>query len=468
MKTIPYLCIILVLLFSCEDDNDNNEIKDRPAKVYNTLDEEIDEAASGTKIKLKSQYFAELNANEDLVKDGLILINDKEIHIEEADQDYVLFELTVFDLIDPEELSILFRFRNEIWRLCDPCLWYLPTVRGVVYAGEGDEFDLPGKLTIDTDGNLYVIDQQTEHDLIKKVDLSGSVSIFAGGSGEFGRLVGIDINESENLLYIADATAQQVKSIDITSPTTINIIAGDGTAGIIDGPAASASFNFGTEPLTQLTSSGINGQGLTLDDEGNIYVGNKIPETFDEFNVRKISVSGEVTTVPGSHVIPTIDSDEIRIPAGLTYHDGSIYYTGGLSSLFQGIVELNSGSSIDLAGDVTFEDMLDGTGSAAAFSYPADMDYHDGYLYVVDGSNGALRRVTLSGETITLAGVGHFDTPTWCGCERTPPATGFYYLRIGSPASIKMDQVSGVVAKTNQEIYVSDFGYKLIWKITIR
>jgi hypothetical protein len=114
----------------------------------------------------------------------------------------------------------------------------------------------------------------------------------------------------------------------------------------------------------------------------------------------------------------------------------------------------------------------------ARFSYPKALQYQSGYYFVADGTNGALRRVTEGGDVTTLAGVGHFLTPTFCACGPIPPATAASYVMPGpfvvSPdaqelaaRAIVMDQIGGVAAQSSGVIYVSDYGYRCIWKITV-
>ena len=117
----------------------------------------------------------------------------------------------------------------------------------------------------------------------------------------------------------------------------------------------------------------------------------------------------------------------------------------------------------------------------ALFSSPRAIATNGTNLYVADAENGALRRVTAAGNVITLAGVGRNNTNSFSGGGTTlPPIEGSWlmpnpllltssdYYEIAA-SSIRMDQVGGVaVANSGRLIYVSDYGYKCIWKITIR
>ena len=126
----------------------------------------------------------------------------------------------------------------------------------------------------------------------------------------------------------------------------------------------------------------------------------------------------------------------------------------------------------------TLEGFLDdGTGAGAKFSYPKAVDFQDGFYYAADGSNAALRRVSADGKVETLAGVGHRLTNLQCGCPLVLPVGGSYVmpsLFLGPDAqqtaagAIHMEPLGGVAAVSGNLIYVSDFGFDCIWKITVR
>ncbi|MGO8055938.1 hypothetical protein, partial [Rhizobium leguminosarum] len=65
----------------------------------------------------------------------------------------------------------------------------------------------------------------------------------------------------------------------------------------------------------------------------------------------------------------------------------------------------------------------------AKFNYPKAVRYFNTFLYVADGTNGALRRVNASGRVITLAGVGHFNTNSYGESGSfLPPLEGSYLM----------------------------------------
>ena len=187
--------------------------------------------------------------------------------------------------------------------------------------------------------------------------------------------------------------------------------------------------------------------------------------------------------MPGSTIFATTSELESARPSGLVISPANdIWYVTGTSGFFQGVVRVNTdGTSSRPAGRRSNEGLNDGTGSTAQFSYPKAIATNGTNFYVADGTNGALRRVSAAGEVITLAGVGHFNTNRFSGGAYRPPIEGSW--RMPNPclivlsddfyeiaaASIRMDQVGGVaVTDGGRLIYLSDYGYQCIWKITIR
>jgi hypothetical protein len=359
---------------------------------------------------------------------------------------------------------------------------YRPTVTGVPFSGIASgtadgTYNMPAEMTLDVTGNLYVIDQRPKNDVIVKITPLGVASIFAGEHGEFGRLTGIGIDVSRNFMYLQDATAQKVFGLNLTSPSTVSVLAGSGEVGNADGTGTAASFNFGGQWVDDFGTNE-RGQGLVVDASGNVFVAENYPGTGNS-QIRKITPAGAVTTVPGSRVVVS-GEDAVILPTDLTLNaTGEIMNTCGGIGPFHGVARLNASGVISrFVGQNGREGLHDGNGSVAKFSYPKAVQYQSGYYFVADGTNGALRRITEDGDVITLAGVGHSLTPTFCICGPIPPAVTGSYVMPGpfviSPdaqelaaRAILMNQVGGVAAQSAGLIYVSDYGYRCIWKMTV-
>jgi hypothetical protein len=487
MKILLNLILLFCLLLTtaCEKfpfpwEKPGKEIE---VKITDNEGNEVEEVQSGMVLRLTSNEFIAMNKNGMFRREGKILFNNTEAEILEAKENYFLTAVPVMHADRPLSLKIYIRFRDLLRPVCRICyILYRPRVTAIPWAGiSGGEadgtFELPAEMALDAAGNLYVIDQRdVGGDVILKVLPDGSVSHFAGGGDVFGRLVGIGINSSTGRLYVSDATSQQVKWIALSGTGSPVVLAGSGTAGNTNGTGTRASFRFGSQNVSNF-STNEQGQGLALDAMGNIYVGEYWGTGAYNSQIRKITPTGVVSNVSGSRIEVADDPAVIALPAGVAVGNaGQIAYVGGASTFFQGITLVNASGTSPLAGKISYEGLNDGIGSEAEFSSPKAITYHSGFYYIADGTNGALRRVSPAGEVVTLAGVGHFDTPTFCGCPYVGPVESSYLMRgilnIGPSQqelaeAIRMDQVGGVAVQNSNLIYVSDYGYKIIWKITI-
>lgn len=480
MRLSLYLVIAALLFASCEKIP---PIGQKPISVYNTKGVKINEVESGLQIKIEDELLRELNKQVDLRQEGVIVFDKIEVPISDAKDNWLMTAVPIMDYPEVRNLTIGIRIRNTYTILCQACIIYRPRVRGTILTGfsggaPDGTFSKPAEMALDASGNIYVIDQRTTNDVVLKVTPTGTVTTFAGGANEFGRLVGIGISNALNRMYVADATAKRILSIDMVTPTSVTTLAGSGTAGNADGVGTAASFRFGAQPVDDFGTSET-GQGLTLDGDGNIYVGEMYGTASFATQIRKITPAGVVTTVVGSRIEPMAMTD-VAQPSGLTAVSGTeLYYVCGSSGFFQGIKKVSAGAITTTAGKTSFEGLNDGTGAIAQFSYPKAIANHSGYLYVADGTNGALRRVWIAtGNVITLAGVGHFNTSRFNGAGFLPPLQGSFsmpspFIIPGADffetaaAAIRMDQVGGVAVRNTGLIYVADYGYRCIWKITI-
>ncbi len=221
----------------------------------------------------------------------------------------------------------------------------------------------------------------------------------------------------------------------VALPCLIQTIAGiANTAGAVDGPGASATFNFPN--------------GIGADSSGNLYVG-------DMYNnlVRKITPAGIVSSIAGN---PTT---QFNGPAGVAWDatTGNVYVLDSGHNNIRaitpaGVVSLLAGSSSGTSG---YTDSP--TGTDALFFFPADLSIDAaGNLYVVDQGNSVIRMITPAGAVTTLAGSGKvgstdgtgtaasFNQPGGIGID---PA-GNLYIADNSNETIRKIAMPGAVVTT--------------------
>jgi sugar lactone lactonase YvrE len=275
------------------------------------------------------------------------------------------------------------------------------------------------------------------------------------------------------------AVTMKVVQSNATGPTftyqllaVVSTFAGN-TFGSADGTGLAASFGYPNN--------------MAIDATGNLYVA-------DEFNgsVRKITPAGVVTTV----------AKGFNHPAGVAIDaNGTIYVGDKGNNIIRkisttGVVSILAGSGSAGAAN--------GTGTNATFDTPLGMTTDaSGNVYVSDGNNNLIRKITPAGVVTTFAGNGtigavngnsttaSFNAPfglamdasgtmyvadTYNNLIRKISATGVVTTLAGSGAAgatngtgtgASFNQPRGVAVDASGNVYVADFGNSgLIRKIT--
>ena len=221
------------------------------------------------------------------------------------------------------------------------------------YRGDGGlatqaKLNFPVDITVGISGDLYIADEYNHR--IRKIDGNGVITTVAGnGTAGFGGDSGLAIDAQLNhptdialgdsgTLYIADRANHRIRMVDTSG--IISTVAGNGTKGY-GGDGGSAFGAWINNPAS-----------VTMSRTGNLYIGDS-----DNNRVRKIDVSGIITTVAGN---------------GTAGYGGD----GGLATDAQ----------LDFPTDVTVDTA--------------------GNLYIVDRDNHRIRRVDTSGNIVTVAGNG--------------------------------------------------------------
>ncbi len=189
-------------------------------------------------------------------------------------------------------------------------------------------------------------------------------------------------------------------------------------------------------------------QGLITDSSDNLYV-----TDFINNKILKITPSGVVSTVAGTGSPGSVNgpgaSASFAGPNDIAMDSlGNIYVADTFNCNIRKIDTNNVVSTFAGTGSAG---SIDGTGTAASFSFPAgvDIDSSDN-IYVGDTSNHKIRKITPAGVVSTFAGTG---TPIPGGVDG-PGATASFAI----PHGVDVD--------SSDNIYVADTGNSKIRKIT--
>jgi sugar lactone lactonase YvrE len=279
-------------------------------------------------------------------------------------------------------------------------------------------FGDPFALAIDAQGTLYAADAG-DTGRIRKIDPDGNVTTLPGS---FDTPSGLALDRAGNL-FVAETGANAIRKISPTGAVTT--IAGGGTAGYRDGPAAQARFN---GPI-----------GVAVDDQGNVYVA-------DSYNdrLRVISPDGRVRTLAGSDAPGFADGQggnaAFDTPTGITLdrHGLLLVADSGNDAIRQ--VTPNGGVST-----LARTDPNDGAGLLQGATGLAST--WDGFVYIASYRRGRIVEMSPSGALRVLAGSGS-------------TIDGNAALRFTGPAGLTIDR-SGA-------LYVADASAYAVRKLSSR
>ena len=240
-------------------------------------------------------------------------------------------------------------------------------------------------------------------------------------------------NQTISLIANSTVTASGAYVVAAYTFTTLAGLAG--SAGSADGTGSAARFYYPS--------------GVAVDSAGNVYVADTSNHT-----IRKVTPGGVVTTLAGLAGYPgsadgTGSAARFTVPSGVAVDSaGNVYVADQSENTIRKVTP--AGVVTTLAGLAGSPGSADGTGSAARFDDPDGVAVDSaGNVYVADGNNATIRKVTPSGVVTTLAGLA--------GSQGSDDGTGSA-ARFGWPWGVAVDSVANV--------YVADWGYSTIRKVT--
>ncbi len=303
--------------------------------------------------------------------------------------------------------------------------------------GTAAQFRSPQGIVVDDLGNLYVAD--SDNYILRKITSNGEVSTLAGVGRELGD---IDGTGSEARLSGINAIAFTTSGDMLVTDTNNHKIKKITTSGVVTTFAGTGLNGSNNGPALSATFQ--QNTGVVIDSQGNVYIVER-----NKHNIRKISASGEVSVFAGDSGGNTTDGNgtdaSFTFPYGIAIDaDDNLYVTDGGNHLIRKItpnadVTTIAGSTIGFS---------DGQGAAAQFNSPTGIVVDkQGNIYVSDTSNDVIRMITPDGLVSTFAGSGE----------------GF---GDGEASIAQFKFPKGITIDALGDLYVADQGNHRIRKIT--
>lgn len=293
-------------------------------------------------------------------------------------------------------------------------------------------FSDPFGISVTEDGTIYVADAG-ESNRIRKIAPDRTVTTFAGSSEGFsdGLATAASFNTPSGLaldtdgnLYVADTGNNRIRKI--TPEGQVSTVAGDGTAGYRDGPAAQAQFN---GPI-----------GVAVDAKGNVYVA----DTYND-RIRTITSDGQVSTVAGKGTPGYADGERntalFDTPCSIAVAaDGTIIVADTGNDSLRRIRPDGNVSTV-----LVHQDLSSPTGIALS---------HDNFIYVTELDRSRVVQIAPDGAASVVAGDGseRFNQPTGIalGPHNNQPAE-LYVADSGNYLVRKLDQTPSQAASTSTD-----------------
>jgi len=343
-------------------------------------------------------------------------------------------------------------------------------------------FNDPVSIAVDLNGNLYVAD--AGDNLVREITQAGVVSTIAGSgtagsangqgaSASFNGIPGISVDPAGNV-YVSDAGNNLIRKI--TPGGAVSTLAGNGSAGAVNGPVTTASFNqpdgisadifgniyvadFGNHMVRQIVTTGYTissalPSGLTFDGKTGMITGTPTavsPKT--NYTVTAYNTGGSSSTSI-SIAISTVAVPPVP-PPNISYSPGTLTYVA--NTPITPLVPVNTGGILPnkIFGQTT---TLAGTGLAgsangqdttASFNQPFGVATDvNGNIYVVDHLNNLIRKITPGGVVSVFAGSGAQGNAD------------------GPAMSASFNNPTGVAVDVAGNVYIADVSNNVVRKIS--
>jgi sugar lactone lactonase YvrE len=296
--------------------------------------------------------------------------------------------------------------------------------------GTSARLNQPTGVAYDANGNLFIVDSANH--VIRKMDTSGNVTLFAGTPGVSGSADGTGsaaqfyqpfglVFDTHGNLFVTDSLNSTIREISpVGVVTTFAGVAG--ATGASDGNGAAASFN--------------HPRGITIDANNVLYVTDE-----NNYTIRQISSNADVVTWAGVGV--NGDSDG----------QGTAAYFGTLFGIF-----MNASGVLDIS-DYGSEALRFADGAANVTSFAGDQSNFDGVVATVADSSGNVFLANYDGSTIFEISSGGVNTLI-SGQDGTPG------IADGNSSTALFNKPYGITLDPSGNIIVADTNNSEIRQIT--
>jgi len=299
---------------------------------------------------------------------------------------------------------------------------------------------LPRGLAVADDGTVYIAD--TGNERILAVSSDARIRVLASAAPGCGQpcLVAPDgiALEGEEALWIADPGAQRVFRLDLAT-RTLTVAAGTGVAGASpDGAPALSPIE---EP-----------RGIAVADDGTVYFSEHAGH-----RIRWITSGGTLRTLAGTGAAGyggdggAADQAQINAPAGLAYHDGTLYIADRTNNRIRAVDIVGGGIRTVAGNGVAGWEATDTLALTGKLFTPEAVAVSDdgGLLFIADTGNNRVRSVNLdSGRLGNLAGTGDM---AYTGELLEGGETGIFLPR-------------GVATGPAANVFIADTGHQIVWR----
>lgn len=309
--------------------------------------------------------------------------------------------------------------------------------------GAAAQFAFPFGITVDGSGNLYVAD--INNHTIRKITSAGVVSTLAGLTNNAGTANGTG---SAARFHYPTGVAVDASGNIVVADTGNDTIRSITPAGVVTTLAGTPGVEGGADG-TGAAALFIAPAGLTADTAGNLYIADT-----DNSTIRKIAPGAVVTTLAGTSAQPAVvngtgGAARFNYPAGLARDaSGNAYVTDQIGNTVRKITA--AGVVTTIAGSPGLSGTTDAVGAAARFNNPTGIAVDTaGVLYVADAGNHTIRKIATDGTVTTFAGTA--------GTTGTQNGTGI---------AAQFNDPEGLAVDASNNLYVADTGNNVIRKIT--